>query len=48
VIFDIVQYIIMEWRMPNESQICRICMRVLFLKKKKKKSVVGQFATGQV
>jgi hypothetical protein len=24
VIFDIVEYIIMEWTMPNRSQICRI------------------------
>ncbi len=28
-IFDIVEYIIMEWTMPNESRICRIC-RVFF------------------
>ncbi len=27
-IFDIVEYIIMEWTMPNESQISRICRRV--------------------
>ncbi len=31
-IFDILEYIIMEWTMPNESRICRICMRVLILK----------------
>jgi hypothetical protein len=42
VIFDIVEYIIMEWTMPNESRICRICRRVLILKKKK--SVADQFA----
>jgi hypothetical protein len=40
-IFDIVEYIIMEWTTPNESRICR---RVL-IKNKKKKSVAGQFAT---
>ncbi len=32
----------MEWTMPNESRICRICRRVLI--QKKKKSVAGQFA----
>jgi hypothetical protein len=32
VIFDIVEYIIMEWKMPNESRICR---RVLILKKRR-------------
>ena len=42
-IFDIVEYIIMEWTMPNESRICRTCRRVLILKKKTK-SVAGQFA----
>ena len=41
-IFDIVDYIIMEWTMPNESRICRICRRVLL--RGKKKSVAGQFA----
>ncbi len=40
-IFDIVEYIIMEWTMPNESRICRICRRVLI---SKKKCVAGQFA----
>jgi len=43
VIFDIVEYLIMEWTMPTESRtwrICRICRRVLILKKKKK-SVAG-------
>ena len=40
-IFDIVEYIIMEWTMPNRSRICRICTRVLILRKK---SVAGQFA----
>jgi hypothetical protein len=46
VIFDIVEYIIMEWTwtMPNESRICRICRRGAYPKKKKKKSVAGQFA----
>ncbi len=34
-IFDIVEYIIMEWTMPNESRTCRICRRVLILKKTK-------------
>ncbi len=46
-VFDIVEYIIMEWTMPNISRICRrvcrICRRVLILKKQKK-SVAGQFA----
>ena len=42
VIFGIVEYIIMEWTMPNESRICRIWRRVLILKKKK--SVSGQFS----
>ncbi len=41
-IFDIVEYIIMEWTMPNESRICRICRRLIL--KKIKKSVAGQFA----
>ena len=27
VIFDIIEYIIMEWTMPNESRICKICRR---------------------
>ncbi len=40
-IFDIVQYIIMEWTMPNESQICRICMRVLILKKKRRRVLLA-------
>ena len=40
--FDIVEYIILELTMSNESQICRICRRVLILKKKKK-SVPDQF-----
>ncbi len=34
-IFDIVEYIIMEWTMPNESRLCRICRRVLILKKRR-------------
>ena len=42
-IFDIVEYIVMEWTMPNESRICRICSRVLIIKNKKS-SVAGQFA----
>ena len=33
-IFDIVEYIMMEWTMPNESRICRIWRRVLILIKK--------------
>ena len=37
-IFDIVEYIIMEWTMPNESRTRR---RLLY---KKKKSVAGQVA----
>ncbi len=40
-IFDIVEYIIMEWTMPNESRICRICRRGAYPKKKKKKSVAS-------
>jgi hypothetical protein len=43
VIFDIVEYIVMGWTMPNESRTCRICRRVLT--KKKEKSVAGQFTT---
>ena len=31
--FDIVEYIIMKWTMPNDSLICRIYRRVLILKK---------------
>jgi hypothetical protein len=42
VIFDIVEYIIMEWTMPNESRIFRICRSAY--PKNKKKSVAGQFA----
>ena len=38
-IFDIVEYNIMKWTIPNESRIYR---RVLILKKKEK-SVAGQF-----
>jgi hypothetical protein len=41
VIFDVVEYIIMEWTMPNESRICR---KGLILKKERRKSVAGQFA----
>jgi hypothetical protein len=49
VIFDIVEYIIMEsleWTMPNESRICRMCRSqgAYSRVKKKKKSVAGQFA----
>ena len=36
VIFDIVEYIIMEWTLPNESRICRICRRGIILKKKRR------------
>ncbi len=32
-IFDIVEYIIMEWTMPNESRICR---RELILKRRRR------------
>jgi hypothetical protein len=40
VIFDIVEYIIMEWTMPNESRTCRIsCGRRVLIQKKK--SVAG-------
>ena len=35
-IFDIVECIIMEWTMPNESRICRICRRLLILKKRRR------------
>ncbi len=41
-IFDIVEYIIMEWTMSNENRICRLHRMVLI--QKKKKSVAGQFA----
>ena len=41
-IFDIVEYIIMEWTMPNESRICRIQEGAY--PKKRKKSVAGHFA----
>ena len=40
-IFDIVQYIIMEWTMPNESRICR---RVLMLKKRRRVLLATEFA----
>ncbi len=43
-IFDIGEYIIMEWTMPNESRLCRICRRVLILKKEKK-SIAGGSCT---
>ena len=39
-IFDIVEYIMMEWTMPNGSRICRISAYPI----KNKKSVAGQFA----
>jgi hypothetical protein len=32
VIFDIGEYIIMEWTIPNESRVCRIWRRVLIRK----------------
>jgi hypothetical protein len=35
VIFDIVEYIIMEWTIPNEIRIFRICRRVCILKKRR-------------
>jgi hypothetical protein len=35
VIFDILEYITMKRTIPNERRICRICRRVLILKKKK-------------
>ena len=48
-IFDIVEYIIMEWTIPNESRICRIFRRVLILTKSRTvlltsfpKSSIGQ------
>ncbi len=49
-IFDIVEYFIREWTMPNEGRMCRTYplkkkRRVLLASlKKKKKSVAGQFA----
>ena len=44
-IFDIVEYIIMEWTMPNDSRICRICRSLPgAYPPPKKKSVAGQFA----
>jgi hypothetical protein len=36
VIFDIVEYIIMEWTMPNESRIYGICRRVLIPKTRRR------------
>ncbi len=41
-IFDIDEYITMEWTMQNESQICRTGDGAY--PKKKKKNVAGQFA----
>jgi hypothetical protein len=38
VIFDIVEYIIMEWTMPNESRICR---SVLILNTRRKVLLVS-------
>ncbi len=53
-IFDIVEYIIVEWTMPNRKARCVLCVRKkpdmqdmqegACLKKKKKKSVADQFA----
>jgi len=40
VIFDIVEYIVMEWTMLNESRIWRICRRVLILKIKIRRRVL--------
>jgi hypothetical protein len=42
VIFDIFEYIIMEWTLPNESRICR---RVL---EEKKKRVAGQLPQSSI
>jgi hypothetical protein len=36
VIFDIVENIIVEWTVPDESRKCRICRRGLILKKGRK------------
>jgi hypothetical protein len=43
VIFEIVEFIIIEWTIQNESRICRICRRVLILKKRRR-VFAGQFA----
>ena len=42
-IFDIVEYIIMEWTMPNERRICKDIQEGAY-PQKKKKSLAGQFA----
>ena len=50
-IFDIVEYIIMEWTKPNESRIMMQDMQDMqegACPKKKKKSVAGQFCRSQV
>ena len=47
VIFDIVEYIIMEWTMPNESRICRICRRGLIKKKRVLLASLPQSRIGQ-
>jgi hypothetical protein len=49
VIFDIVEYIIMEWTMLNESRICRICRRVPILKKRRRVllTILPHSSTGQ-
>jgi len=47
-IFDIVEYIIIEWTMPNESRMCRKCRRVL--NQKKRRVLLSRFprsSTGQ-
>jgi hypothetical protein len=41
VIFDIVEYIIMEWTMPNEGRIYRVCRSLLILKKRRKVLLVS-------
>ncbi len=47
-IFDIVEFIILEWTMPNESRICKICRRGAYPKKKKVLlASLPQSSTGQ-
>jgi hypothetical protein len=36
VIFDIVEYITMEWTMPNQSRICRLSRRILILQTRRR------------
>ena len=47
-IFDIVEYIIMEWTMPNESRICRICRRVLILIKKERRVLLASLLQSSI